>query len=53
MQYNIKKEKYKIIMPFLENKMLDKINILIIQKLYYNKSNYSSYNIAINQFHLA
>ena len=52
MQYNIKKEKYKTIAPLLKDKILDKIDILAIQKPYYNKSSHSFYNMAINQFYL-
>jgi exonuclease III len=52
LQYNVRKEKRGVLVPLLEDKEVQDIDILAIQEPWYNDRTQTSYSIASNKFHL-
>ena len=52
MQYNMRKEKIKVLIPLLESEEVQDIDILAIQEPWFNTTNKSIYNPSHSKFHL-
>ncbi len=52
LQYNVRKERAKVMIPLLESKEVQDMDILAIQELWYNPRNQSTYDPSTSQFHL-
>ena len=51
-QYNMRKEKIKVLIPLLESEEVQDIDILAIQEPWFNITNKSIYNPLYSKFHL-
>ena len=52
MQYNVRKEKIKVLTPLLESEEVQDMDILAIQEPWFNTTNKSTYNPSHSKFHL-
>ena len=52
LQYNVRKERTGVLIPFLENEEVQDTDILAIQEPWFNPVNRSTYNPSQGQFHL-